>query len=297
LNAAPQAALASRNLFLGPDTVEQVKAAQGTRTDPVTLLTGSSGVPAIAPAMPRPLAVRNATGTAAPTPSVSPAPNIRPVVSPPDALRQLTNPPTPSAHSPVPPQPQFICSIFPSTVKYARNQPSFVYVDTPYDCDLVFSVILPEKLAQTDLSLAMLSFRIPIGAESERVVPSGPGINLKPGPGLIPDHTYTSLEARMLSNQRWVVHLDPTPPYLIIRLLPRTTRRTVPNLQNKSLSFQLNGVPLAGANGDNLVTGNVIIGVQEWYVAPGPSGTVTDGTLQGKPTSSIALARKTGWQG
>jgi hypothetical protein len=138
-------------------------------------------------------------------------------------------------------------------------------------------------------------FKIPLGAESERAVPTGIEKNLKPGPGLIPDHTYTSLSARMLSNQRWVVHIDPVPPFLIVRLLPRTTYRTMTILQNKSLSFQLNGVPLAGVDGDNFVTGDVAIGVQEYYVAPGPSKTIKDGTLQGKPTSAIVLLRKTGF--
>jgi hypothetical protein len=285
----------ARTIFLGADTHQQVKTVIQARKDPVKPSSASNTNPSAF----RPLAVQNkvSSGATRPISHLPSAPHIKPVISPPDWQRNLTTPAAPATRSPVPPSPQFIVNIFPSTTRYLANRPSFAFVDTHYDVDLVFSVILPVAFAQKDLFLSMIVFKVPIGAESERVVSSGLSTNVHPGPGLIPDHTYTSLSARMLSNQRWVVHIDPTPPYLLLRLLPRTTHRTMPLLQNQSLSFQLNGVPLAGALGDNAVTGNVVIGVQEYYVAPGASGTVKDGTLQGRPTSSVVLNRMTGFVG
>lgn len=237
------------------------------------------------------------------------APHVRPVVSPPAQRRALTNIPTPPPRtlssgprrqaapppSSVQVKSQFVVTVFPSTVNFKSVKSSFALVDTPYDCDLVFSVNLLTNLAQTNLSLSMMVFKIPIGDESERVVTTGLTKVLHPGPGLIPDHTYDGLSARMLSNQRWVVHIDPTPPYLVVRLLPRTTKRTVPILQNQTLSFQLNGVPLAGAAGDKPLQGQVTINIQEFYVAPGKSGTIKDGILQGQPQSAVLLNRKLGY--
>ena len=180
-----------------------------------------------------------------------------------------TSRPDPHSRIAVPPgmkQPQFDYAIFPSTTPFSRSfyGKGFISTSTPYAPDLIFAVNLrPPGSIISALMVHEIQFRIPIRDPSLR---KNKLTDIIGGLGLIPSgDASVGSGARMLSNQRWVVHMDPQPAYLVLRLIPRSTKMTVPLLENRSLSFRLNEVEVAGADGSQNQEGEVTIGVKEIY--------------------------------
>jgi hypothetical protein len=69
-----------------------------------------------------------------------------------------------------------------------------------------------------------------------------------------------------------VIHLDPSPLYLTIRVIPRSTKRTVRLEQNTNLTFKLDEIDVGGLdvpnalrNGHEQDTGKVTVRVVELY--------------------------------
>ncbi|KAH6621588.1 hypothetical protein B0J18DRAFT_432871 [Chaetomium sp. MPI-SDFR-AT-0129] len=202
----------------------------------------------------------------------------------------------------------FQAAVYPSTVPYAKGQ-SFVYVDTPYVPDLVFSVnILPGALAPPPagadpLYLRYVQFTIPLGDEKDRVQAHAVPTPIA-GLGLTPAGASAGARGRMLSNQRWVVHLNPTSSYLFVRIIPRSLQRAVPLTDNRRFSFRLDEVDVAGLGVQSPAppspdhrrdVGPVIVAVREEY------GYIKSWTpsivwqRQGTATHRIQVMRKTGW--
>ncbi|KAL8672155.1 MAG: hypothetical protein Q9168_003378 [Polycauliona sp. 1 TL-2023] len=169
----------------------------------------------------------------------------------------LTNPfPYPP---PLPQLPQFDYAIYPSTLTYSKSlfPPRYVETTNPFPPDIVFSInlkslVLP-ALPQA-LQLHEIDFRIPIGDASLR---KNLGSDIMLGGGLVPVDSSPGSAARMLSNQRWVVHMDVEAAYLNLRIIPRTLNLAVPIQQNRSLSFKLNEVEIAGREGKTVTSGRL----------------------------------------
>lgn len=173
---------------------------------------------------------------------------------------------------------QFTYALFPSTTAYASvpvdkmlNKLSFIYTDTPYDPDLIFSINLraADRLIP-NLYISEVQLKIPIGDPNLRKDPnpkaqSGSG-EVIPGLGLTPPGAdWAAVRGKMLNNQRWIVHLDPLPTYMVVRLVPRSMLMAYPVTANRNLSFKLDEVPLAGLTGKETQPGNVTIRVKEIY--------------------------------
>ena len=151
-------------------------------------------------------------------------------------------------------EPGFEYAIYPSTCSYVvpplNSAPfanSWIPVDTPYAQDLIFSINIKPAWANPNtkgsLWLSEVQFTIPIGNPARRK-----GNKDIQGLGLVPDNASAGLRGRMLTNQRWIVHLDPGSEYMIIRLIPRSTRLATPVEWNRSLSFKLDEVDVGGLN-------------------------------------------------
>ena len=160
-----------------------------------------------------------------------------------------------------PPHPrksQFQYAIYPSTAVYNRLLQPTTYVNTknPFPPDIIFSINLrtfPPPIDQS-LSLHEIDFRIPIGDPALR---TNWNTDIVGGAGLVPANSSPGISARMLSNQRWVVHMDVSAAYLNLRVIPRTLNLTVPVSQNTTLSFKLNEVEIAGPLGKSVTTGKI----------------------------------------
>ncbi|KAL8792182.1 MAG: hypothetical protein Q9195_005204 [Heterodermia aff. obscurata] len=171
---------------------------------------------------------------------------------------------------PLPQLPQFQYAIYPSTFVYTRSilPTRFVNTTNPYPPDIIFSINLnafPTPINPL-LQLHEIDIRIPIGDPSLRKN----GItDILGGVGLVPVNSSPGSAARMLSNQRWIVHMDVQTAYLNLRVIPRTMNMTVPVAQNSTLSFKLNEVQIAGTDGKTITTGFapvfVNIGITEKY--------------------------------
>ena len=171
------------------------------------------------------------------------------------ALPVLSNPfPYPP---PIPQVPQFGYAIYPSTTIYTKSilPTRFVNTTNPYPPDIIFSIILNDTLlVNRTLQLHEIDFRIPIGDPSLR---TDLAKDILGGIGLVPVDSSPGIAARMLSNQRWVVHMDISAAYLNLRVIPRTLNLAVPILQNTTLSFKLNEVQIAGPNGKSITSGRL----------------------------------------
>ncbi|KAL8692917.1 MAG: hypothetical protein Q9218_002143 [Villophora microphyllina] len=159
-----------------------------------------------------------------------------------------------------PPHPipnQFQYAIYPSTTIYTGSGPGqghvvcFVNTTNPFPPDIVFSINLKTPTASVKESLILheIDFRIPIGDPALRKDSKNDIIG---GLGLVPVNSSPGRSARMLSNQRWVAHMDVQPTYLNLRVIPRTLNLSVPVAQNSTLSFKLNEVEIAGPQGTSI---------------------------------------------
>ena len=101
----------------------------------------------------------------------------------------------------------FQAAVYPSTVPFVKGQ-SFVFVDTPYVPDLIFSLnIVPGALAPRPagggpLFLRYVQFTIPLGDDKDRVKNLAVPTPIT-GLGLTPARAAVASRGRMLSNQRW----------------------------------------------------------------------------------------------
>jgi len=163
---------------------------------------------------------------------------------------------------------QFDYAVYPSTTPFTKTLlgRGFVTTSLPYAPDIIFSVNLrPTGSIISGLMLHEIQFRIPIRGRSLRTNKLTDILN---SDGLVPDgNASVGSGARMLSNQRWIVHLDHQQAYLVLRLIPRTMRMTVPITENQTLSFRLNEVEVAGPDGSLDAEGVVAIAVTETYGA------------------------------
>jgi hypothetical protein len=98
---------------------------------------------------------------------------------------------------------------------------------------------------------------------------------------------YDGMSGKMLSNQRFNVHIAPstTNQFLMVSLIPRSTTQLVPVDVNKDVSFILNQVTLNGISGD------VRIEVEEDY-RERQSNDPTKWTLIGPGRSAIILKKR-----
>lgn len=173
--------------------------------------------------------------------------------------------------------PQFAYAAFPSTTSYnslafdriSLTRTSFVFTDTPYDPDLIFSINLrPADVLTKGLYISEVQFKIPIGDPNLRKQPKplAPSWEVISGLGLTPPGAdWGNVRAKMLNNQRWIVHMDPEPTYMNIRIIPRSMLMAYPVAINRNMSFKLDEVPLAGADGKATQPGSVTIHVTEIY--------------------------------
>jgi len=198
---------------------------------------------------------------------------------------------------------QFICAVYPSTAAVKPPTPpsqipaSFLYVDTPYYPDLIFSVQL-NKSARTDLFLNEIQFEIPLGPRSSRPVSDGGFVS----PGLM--DVYTGPGARMLSNQRWVVHHDHVSANneretsFILRLIPRSLLNGYPIGRNANLSFRLNECPISPFEQPHPTSTTTeichikVTEIYRKYTAYKPD----KWDPQGNGGSTIVITKKTGWK-
>ena len=192
----------------------------------------------------------------------------------------------------------FQYAIYPSTTVYKPSSlapPCFVDTTNPFPPDIIFSINLTSKLLPPlqDLQLHEIDFRIPIGDPSKR---KDQNSDILGGVGLVPINSSPGVSARMLSNQRWVVHMDVQPTYLNLRIIPRTLNLAVPIAQNTTLSFRLNEVEIAGPDGKSTSSGLspvfVNIGVTEVYGFFSDPSTKTKWVNQGSAYQQLALQRK-----
>ncbi|MCJ1309781.1 hypothetical protein MMC25_003442 [Agyrium rufum] len=178
---------------------------------------------------------------------------------------------------------QFYYAIYPSTTVFSNNlvNTSFVPVSSPYAPDLIFSINLyPKSRIRSDLVLHEIQIYIPIGDPTLRKTKT----DILGGIGLVPSNASSGHSPRMLSNQRFIVHMDiqaapldtqfngsdPTAPgakpaYLVLRLIPRTMQMSVPILENRTLSFKLNEIELSGVDGKGNQGGRVNVVCREVY--------------------------------
>ena len=171
---------------------------------------------------------------------------------------------------PLPQVPQFQYAVYPSTYVYSRSilPTRFINTTNPYPPDIIFSINLNTfpLLVNQLLQLHEIDIRIPIGDPSLR---NNRTTDILGGVGLVPANSSPGTAARMLSNQRWIVHMDVQAAYLNLRVIPRTMNMTVPVAQNSTLSFKLNEVQIAGTDGKTTTTGFapvfVNIGITEKY--------------------------------
>ena len=166
----------------------------------------------------------------------------------------LSNPP--GFLPPLPQASQFQYAIYPSTFIYNKSPfdlfpPRFVDTTNPFPPDIVFSILLnsPTLIVNQTLRLHEIDFRIPIGDPALRKSLQN---DILGGFGLVPVNSSPGSFARMLANQRWVVHMDVQPTYLNLRVIPRTLNLSVPVVQNTQLSFKLNEVEIAGPQGTSV---------------------------------------------
>lgn len=198
---------------------------------------------------------------------------------------------------PLPQASQFQYAIYPSTFVYSKSILPTLFVNTtnPFPPDIVFSITLnsPALLVNQTLQLHEIDFRIPIGDPSLR---KKVGSDILGGVGLVPVNSSPGSAARMLSNQRWVVHVDVQPTYVNLRVIPRTLNLSVPVGQNTSLSFRLNEVEIAGPTGKNVTSGVVPVFVNftvtEVYGFYADGDKRTKWVNQGSAFQQMALQRK-----
>jgi len=178
------------------------------------------------------------------------------------------------------------------------NKVSFVYTDTPYDPDLIFSINLraADRLI-SNLYISEVQLKIPIGDPNLRKDPNPQARSgsweVIPGLGLTPQGAdWSAVRAKMLSNQRWIVHMDPSPTYMVVRIIPRSMLMAYPVSVNHNLSFKLDEVPLAGLTGKETHPGNVTIRVKEIYRRR--QGDIADGVWasMGFAMFDLVVARK-----
>ena len=197
---------------------------------------------------------------------------------------------------PVPQAPQFQYAIYPSTFVYSQSILPTRFIDTknPFPPDIIFSINLNTfpLFVNTFLQLHEIDIRIPIGDPSLR---KNISTDILGGVGLVPVNSSPGTAARMLSNQRWIVHMDIQTAYLNLRVIPRTMNMTVPVAQNSTLSFKLNEVQIAGTDGKTITTGFapvfVNIGITEKYGFYQDTAR-TKWIDQGSAQQMIALQRK-----
>lgn len=151
-----------------------------------------------------PLLSSSSTPLPAMTKASTPAP---PVNVPP--LPPLPNPePVPSAG---PKTMQFDYTIYPSTSPSPGrvSGASFLFVDTGFTPDLIFSINIRDAARQhrQGLWLKEVDIRIPLGDAARRLKSDDPAHpeNRIRGFGLAPDRAIPAMRARMLNNQRWWV--------------------------------------------------------------------------------------------
>lgn len=196
---------------------------------------------------------------------------------------------------PLPQLSQFQYAIYPSTFVYSKSILPTLFVNTtnPFPPDIVFSITLNDLIVKQSLQLHEIDFRIPIGDPSLRKKLDSDIIG---GVGLVPVNSSPGSAARMLSNQRWVVHMDVQPAYVNLRVIPRTLNLSVPVGQNTSLSFRLNEVEIAGPVGKNVTSGVVPVFVNftvtEVYGFYADGDKRTKWVNQGSAFQQMALQRK-----
>jgi hypothetical protein len=203
--------------------------------------------------------------------------------------------------------PQFIYSIRPSTTPFIPATgisiipPSFIYTDTPYGPDLIFSITLNPS-ARTDLFLHEVQVSIPLGPKSWRLGTEGAGGFVSPG---LMD-AYTGPGARMLSNQRWVLHHDHVSlvgqreTFLVLRLIPRTLLKTYPItvMRTAGLSFMLSECLISRmekeVNGEEKCHVKVTE-IYRHYTSVGPDVLQERFDPQGTGGATIVVVKKKGW--
>jgi hypothetical protein len=189
---------------------------------------------------------------------------------------------------------QYTYCVFQSTSSRKGDQ-SLVYSNTPYPPDLIFAVNRRGARWLVDgLHLRYVQFTIPVGDPKKRgKQPTGQGPVI-PGPGFVPDNAVCGVQARMLNNQRWVVHPDATSTgYFVWRVVPRSMLRECDVAQNINLSFKLDEVEVGGPNGEaELVGGTTTIRVREVF-GYWEGGQVHD---QGFAECDISVERIAGWK-
>ena len=163
----------------------------------------------------------------------------------------------------------FDYSIYQSTVPYSTSLrgKGLITVSTPYSPDIIFSVKLRPGVNIADDRLHDVTFRIPISDSNARRSPT----DISGGIGLVPaadpdGEASPGTMPRMLSNQRWIVHMDHQPAYLVLRLIPRSMKEYDSVSRSPlGLSFKLNEVDVTGPTGKYTAKGNVIMMVTETW--------------------------------
>jgi hypothetical protein len=175
--------------------------------------------------------------------------------------------------------PMFDYAIYPSTTPF-KFKTAFIHTDNPYPADLIFSINLrnPDSLLE-GLFLREISFTIPIGPSASRKKTQQSPNELE-GPGMAPVSAAGD-RGRMLSNQRWVVHMDPGPKFMIVRLIPRSLQLRYPLAVNREVGFRLEGVDTAWDTTDGKgaeEVGTVKVQFKETYGehVNGDQGSATD---------------------
>ncbi|KAH8797907.1 hypothetical protein F5884DRAFT_687599 [Xylogone sp. PMI_703] len=188
------------------------------------------------------------------------------------------------------PGPQYDLAVYPSTTSAASFPPhkvsSSVFTDAPIYVDLIFSLTHVRNLSPVNLDLFSVEVRIPLGRASGRPLSDDIG-----GPGLM--ETYDGPGARMLSNQRWIVHIDlELPKMLVMRILPRSLSWTSKLYSNPNLSFRLNECLIMPIDSDGVKISTRVFETYRTRLNTNPVTWEEQGI--GK-NILVKIERKTGW--
>ncbi|KAL8832471.1 MAG: hypothetical protein Q9191_000241 [Dirinaria sp. TL-2023a] len=273
-------------------------AALQRKTMPIDTSATSTELASKSPAVLTTSAASNSPATAAPSSSASGIPALNLGMATPGGA--ISSNPFPNL-PPLPQVSQFQYAIYPSTFVYTKTFPNLApprYVDTknPFPPDIVFSIVLnsPTIIVNQTLRLHEIDFRIPIGDPALRKSIQN---DILGGLGLVPVNSSPGSSARMLSNQRWVVHMDVQPAYLNLRVIPRTLNLSIPVVQNTQLSFKLNEVEIAGPMGKDITVGTPLLPPLVFITVTEVYGFYADGAKtkwvnQGSAVQQINLQRK-----
>ncbi|KAF8253306.1 hypothetical protein K440DRAFT_657294 [Wilcoxina mikolae CBS 423.85] len=131
-------------------------------------------------------------------------------------------------------QTQFKFAVYPYGSQAVTNpRDSFAYVDSPFETDLIFALNLgSDPVTNPGLYLHSVEVRIPLAIGSNALS------------GLM---KTVQGKARMLNNQRWVVHISYLANNtLVCQVTPRSLQRCFPLMWNRNLSFRLEGCEIDG---------------------------------------------------